>query len=215
MEFVDGATLGEVIAAGGMAPKEALALVSRICEALQYAHDQGVMHRDIKPENVLLDRSGAVKIADFWLAKLTGGPGTTRPTQMAQVMGTPHYIAPEQIEHPTEVDYRADIYALGVVFYEMLTGELPVGRFPPPSKKVEVVTCGWMRSCCGRSRKSPACAINKRANWVPPWNRRRIRTRRLPVTAGRPPAGAGSGVGGGGSVIDTNTDRSRPFGEYH
>jgi hypothetical protein len=137
MEFVNGATLREAIVAGGMAPKDALALVPRICEALQYAHDQGVVHRDIKPENILLDRSGAVKIADFGLAKLTG-VGSTRLTQTAQVMGTPHYMAPEQIEYPTEVDHRADIYALGVVFYEMLTGELPVGRFPPPSKKVEV-----------------------------------------------------------------------------
>ena len=72
MEFVDGATLRQAIAAGGMAPKDALSLVPRICEALQYAHDQGVVHRDIKPENILLDRAGAVKIADFGLAKLTG-----------------------------------------------------------------------------------------------------------------------------------------------
>ena len=109
-----------------------------ICEALQYAHDQGVVHRDIKPENILLDRSGAPKVADFRLALLTGPSTETRLTQTAQVMGTPHYMAPEQIERPGEVDHRADIYSLGVVFYEMLTGELPVGRFPPPSHKVEV-----------------------------------------------------------------------------
>ena len=138
MEFVDGATLRQAIAAGGMAPEDALSLVPRICEALQYAHDQGVVHRDIKPENILLDRAGAVKIADFGLAKLTGTSAGPRLTQTAQVMGTPHYMAPEQIEKPDEVDHRADIYALGVVFYEMLTGELPVGRFPPPSQKVEV-----------------------------------------------------------------------------
>ena len=138
MEFVDGATLRQAIAAGGMAPKDALALVPRICEALQYAHDQGVVHRDIKPENILIDLDGAAKIADFGLAKLTGTPTESRLTQTATVMGTPHYMAPEQIEKPAEVDHRADIYALGVVFYEMLTGELPVGRFPPPSHKVEV-----------------------------------------------------------------------------
>jgi predicted Ser/Thr protein kinase len=138
MEFVDGTTLRQAIEAGGMTPKDALSIVPRICEALQYAHDQGVVHRDIKPENILLDRAGVAKIADFGLAKLTGAPGSTRLTKTAQVMGTPHYMAPEQIEHPTEVDHRADIYALGVVFYEMLTGELPVGRFPPPSQKVEV-----------------------------------------------------------------------------
>ena len=138
MEFVDGATLRQAIAAGGMAPTEALSLVPRICEALQYAHDQGVVHRDIKPENILLDHSGAVKIADFGLAKLTGTSFGPPLTQTAQVMGTPHYMAPEQIEKPDKVDRRADIYALGVVFYEMLTGELPVGRFPPPSQKVDV-----------------------------------------------------------------------------
>ena len=96
------------------------------------------MHRDIKPENILLDRSGAPKIVDFGLALLTGPATETRLTQHARVLGTPHYMAPEQIEHPSEVDHRADIYALGVVFYEMLTGELPVGRFPPPSQMVEV-----------------------------------------------------------------------------
>ena len=117
MEFVDGATLRQAIAAGGMAPKDALSLVPRICEALQYAHDQGVVHRDIKPENILLDHGGAVKIADFGLAKLTGRSAGPRLTQTAQVMGTPHYMAPEQIEKPDEVDHRADIYALGVVFY--------------------------------------------------------------------------------------------------
>ena len=92
----------------------------------------------IKPENILLDRSGAPKIADFGLALLTGPSTETRLTRTAQVMGTPQYMAPEQIEHPGDVDHRADIYSLGVIFYEMLTGEFPVGRFPPPSQKVEV-----------------------------------------------------------------------------
>ena len=113
-------------------------MLPRICAALQYAHDQGVVHRDIKAENILLDRSGAPKIADFGLALLTGPSTETRLTQTAQVMGTPHYMAPEQIEHPADVDHRADISSLGVIFYEMLTGELPVGRFPAPSQRVDV-----------------------------------------------------------------------------
>ncbi len=138
MEFVDGVTLRQTMAAGRLAPGEALAMVPRICAALQYAHDQGVVHRDIKPENILLDRSGEPKIADFGLALLTGPSTETRLTQTAQVMGTPHYMAPEQIEHPADVDHRADIYSLGVIFYEMLTGELPVGRFPAPSQRVDV-----------------------------------------------------------------------------
>ena len=138
MELVGGVTLRQAMASGGLTPAEALAIVPRICEALQYAHDQGVVHRDIKPENILLDPSGAPKIVDFGLALLTGPSTDTRLTRHAGVLGTPHYMAPEQIEHPSQVDHRADIYALGVVFYEMLTGELPIGRFPPPSQKVEV-----------------------------------------------------------------------------
>ncbi len=138
MELVDGASLRQALADGGFTPAEALAVVPRICEALQYAHDHGVVHRDIKPENILIDRSGSPKIVDFGLALLTKPAAGTRLTRQARVLGTPHYMAPEQIEHPGEVDHRADIYALGVVFYEMLTGELPIGRFPPPSQKVEV-----------------------------------------------------------------------------
>ena len=139
MEYVDGVNLRHALRAGRLAPREALAIVPQICDALQYAHDQGVVHRDIKPENVLLDRTGRVKIADFGLAKLLGkGPDDFTLTRTQQVMGTPRYMAPEQIEKPTTVDHRADIYSLGVVLYEMLTGELPLGRFEPPSHKVQV-----------------------------------------------------------------------------
>jgi hypothetical protein len=139
MEFVDGANLRQLELRGRLAPREALQIIPQICDALQYAHDEGVVHRDIKPENVLVDRKGRVKIADFGLAKILGAnPDTHRLTLEGQVMGTPHYMAPEQIERPLSVDHRADIYSLGVVLYEMLTGDLPLGKFPPPSRKVEV-----------------------------------------------------------------------------
>ena len=144
MEYVDGTNIRRLIQSGGINPQEALAIVPQICEALQFAHDEGIVHRDIKPENILVDKKGRVKIADFGLAKILGGtdgspvekPFTLTGTH--QVMGTVHYMAPEQIEHPLEVDHRADIYSLGVVFYEMLTGELPIGRFAPPSEKVQI-----------------------------------------------------------------------------
>ena len=139
MEYVDGVNLRRLLDAEKLAPEQALAIVPQICEALQFAHDKGVVHRDIKPENILLDKSGQVKIADFGLAKLTGRESPDIALSATnQVMGTPYYMAPEQTERPREVDHRADIYSLGVVFYQMLTGELPLGRFAPPSKKVQI-----------------------------------------------------------------------------
>ncbi len=136
MEYVDGVNLRQVLRDGRLTPEQALRLVPQICDALQYAHEEGVVHRDIKPENILLDRKGRVKIADFGLAKLLGrDTGSFTLTGSRQVMGTLYYMAPEQVERPAEVDHRADIYSLGVVFYEMLTGQLPVGRFPMPSEK--------------------------------------------------------------------------------
>jgi len=147
MEFVDGVNLRQLLASSRISSREALAIVPQICDALQFAHDQGIVHRDIKPENILLDRRGRVKLADFGLAKLVGAanesPSGTGPigshhtlTEAGKMMGTPNYMAPEQMEHPGEVDNRADIYALGVVFYQMLTGELPGKPLEPPSRKV-------------------------------------------------------------------------------
>src|SRR5437899_2545090 len=134
MEYVDGVNLRHILLDRKLRPEEALKLVPQLCDALQYAHDEGVVHRDIKPENILLDKKGRVKIADFGLAKLLGRDAANFTlTGSQQVMGTLYYMAPEQVERPLEVDHRADIYSLGVVFYEMLTGQLPVGRFPMPS----------------------------------------------------------------------------------
>jgi hypothetical protein len=138
MEYVDGPNLRQVEQAGKLTPREALQIIPQICAALQFAHDEGVVHRDIKPENVLLDKKGRVKIADFGLAKILGQEADFRLTGARDVMGTPHYMAPEQVEKPQEVDHRADIYSLGVVFYEMLTGELPLGKFEPPSHRAQV-----------------------------------------------------------------------------
>ncbi|QDT15184.1 serine/threonine-protein kinase [Alienimonas californiensis] len=150
MEYVDGANLRDVMqraaddGGGPVAPAKALEIVRQICAALQFAHARGIVHRDVKPENILLDPKGddgrgTVKIADFGLAKLgrgedlaTGTPWTLTGTR--QAMGTPHYMAPEQMRGTRDVDHRADIYSLGVVFYELLTGELPLGRFAPPSR---------------------------------------------------------------------------------
>ncbi|HUC85988.1 MAG TPA: protein kinase [Candidatus Acidoferrales bacterium] len=150
MEFVDGVNLRQLLRAGRVSAREALAIVPQICDALQFAHDQGIVHRDIKPENILLDRRGRVKVADFGLAKIvvgesqeppgsgTGAVGTTVLTEARKMLGTPQYMSPEQKQAPGEVDHRADIYALGVVFYQMLTGELPGEKIEPPSRKVHL-----------------------------------------------------------------------------
>jgi len=139
MEFVDGVNLRDVLEAGHLEAEKALAIVPQICEALQYAHENGIVHRDIKPENILMDGSGQVKIADFGLAKLVDSPTPfVNLSKTGQRMGTAHYMAPEQAQDSTDVDHRADIYSVGVVFYEMLTGELPIGRFSAPSKTVKI-----------------------------------------------------------------------------
>jgi len=136
MEYVDGVNLHQAMRAGRFSPAAALAVVPKICEALQFAHEHGVLHRDIKPANILLDSKGRVKIADFGIAKLVGDQASDLDlTATGAAIGTPQYMAPEQIEQPASVDHRADIYSLGVVFYEMLTGELPLGRFAPPSQR--------------------------------------------------------------------------------
>jgi|GEM_PF-3032853 len=139
MEFVDGLNLRQLERAGKLSSREALQIVPQICDALQFAHDEGIVHRDIKPENILLDKKGRVKIADFGIAKILSPGADIAITETGGTIGTPHYMAPEQMEKPTMVDHRADIFSLGVVFYEMLTGELPLGKFAPPSsRKVEV-----------------------------------------------------------------------------
>jgi len=136
--------LRQLLAGGRIAPREALVIVRELCDALQYAHDRGIVHRDIKPENILLDRRGRVKIADFGVAKMVGGASDTvlsgvsvesMQTEVGKVLGTPSYMAPEQTANGGDVDHRADIYALGVVFYQMLTGELPGKRIQPPSRR--------------------------------------------------------------------------------
>ncbi|MCA9034481.1 MAG: protein kinase [Planctomycetaceae bacterium] len=136
MEYVEGVNLRQVIESGRTSPEHAMLIVPQICEALQYAHSRGIVHRDIKPENILLDAAGHVKIADFGLAKLSGDNADFTLTGTHQILGTVRYMAPEQMTKSGNVDHRADIYSLGVVLYEMLTGEVPAGAFEMPSRRV-------------------------------------------------------------------------------
>jgi serine/threonine protein kinase len=137
MEYVEGSTLRDRLCTGPLAVPLAIRWFSQICAALQFAHDRGVVHCDIKPENVLIDRQEQVKVADFGIARLLGdeAPRTSSRTDLGTVAGTRGYMAPEQLEPGHEIDSRTDIYALGVLLYEMLTRELPLGVFDPPSRK--------------------------------------------------------------------------------
>jgi serine/threonine protein kinase len=150
MEYVDGVNLREAMGTGRFTPEQALAIVPPICDALQFAHIRGIVHRDIKPENLLLGRRGQVKIADFGIARILRSDGEDEPglaggvrsssANLTQevVLGTPSYMAPEQQLEPATVDRRADIYSLGVVLYEMLTGELPSAVVEPPSRRIKI-----------------------------------------------------------------------------
>lgn len=134
MEFVQGRTLQDWIEARGLKHEQILAIIAQICEALNYAHSLGIVHRDIKPQNIMIDVDRMVKIMDFGLAKSLHD-GASLLTLAGEGFGTPDYVAPEQMAGDNVVDHRADIYALGVLFYQMLTGSVPRGNFLAPSQK--------------------------------------------------------------------------------
>ncbi len=135
MERVDGPALDALLREKGrLTVEEALRLAVRVALALQNAHEHGIVHRDLKPANILVGRDGAVKVADFGLAALRNEPGRERMTSAGTIMGTPGYMAPEQRFDPSHVDPRGDLFSLGVILYEMITGRLPSGVFPPPRK---------------------------------------------------------------------------------
>ena len=134
MEYMDGMNLRELIDTGSLDPSQAVAIFIQVCHALAFAHAEGVIHRDIKPENILFTKQGHVALADFGLARLALDSNCeVSLTQTRQAMGTLNYMAPEQYEEPKSVDHRADIYAMGVLMYELMTGKVPRGSFPPVS----------------------------------------------------------------------------------
>ncbi|MBL9145950.1 MAG: serine/threonine protein kinase [Verrucomicrobiaceae bacterium] len=136
MEFVDGTDVHKMIQASGRLSGEyALSVTAHVCDALSYAHKRGVIHRDIKPANILIDQEGHIKVADFGLAKMHDPAQTSGLTKSNMAMGTPDYVAPEVLSPGMVADHRADIYAVGVMLYQMLTGEVPRGMFKLPSQK--------------------------------------------------------------------------------
>ena len=136
MELVPGINLREMMNNGRLGVRDAMRIGAQIARAIDYAHEMRVVHRDLKPENILIDARGHVKIADFGLAGMKGNEKDISLTATAVAMGTVNYMAPEQRRDAKHVDHRADLYSLGVLLYEMFTGELPIGRFKLPSQKV-------------------------------------------------------------------------------
>lgn len=136
MEYVDGTDVARMVAGSGkLSPEHAASITADVCTALHYAHEAGIVHRDIKPANILVNRQGQVKVADFGLAK---DPRQESLTQTRQALGTPEFLAPESLTPGKVADHRADLYAVGVMLYNMLTGQIPRGVFPPASQTAPV-----------------------------------------------------------------------------
>jgi len=129
MEFVEGTPVDVLLTERGALPiSDAVGVAQCLLEALVYAHGKGIVHRDIKPANLIREKSGTVKVTDFGIAKIKeggGGSGQTVLTKSGFLLGTPHYMSPEQIREPKDAGAKSDIYSSGVVLYEMLTGVLP------------------------------------------------------------------------------------------
>ena len=137
MEFVRGPRLDEYARLRGLDTAARLDLVARLCDAVQHAHEQGVVHRDLKPANVLVEESGQPKVLDFGIARAAGADprASTAHTETGQLLGTLGYMSPEQVAgSPSTVDSRSDVYALGVILFELLAGRLPydLDRLPLP-----------------------------------------------------------------------------------
>jgi len=147
MEFVNGQTLADLLKSHGpYAPDEAAKIVRDVARALSHSHAKGVIHRDIKPANIMIDEDGIVKVADFGIARAMESTAVTQ----TGIIGTPKYMSPERIKGHEDIDGRSDIYSLGIVFYEMVTGRVPfpdeneftvlekhVKKAPPPPSRLK------------------------------------------------------------------------------
>jgi len=134
MEFVEGTDFKKILHDDDMTLAEKLDILIQTLRGLEYAHSNGVIHRDLKPANIMVDAEGHARLTDFGIAHLLSGSGGGDETQTGELMGTPAYMAPEQRTSAKDVDIRSDIYSMGVILYETVTGKKPIGRVRPPSE---------------------------------------------------------------------------------
>jgi serine/threonine protein kinase len=142
MELVDGVSLRTHVWQNKPSARQLARLLAQVAHALAYAHARAVVHRDLKPDNVLVTPDLRTKVLDFGLAGLHAA-GAECLTQTNVAMGTANYMAPEQRKDAKRADHRADLYSFGVMAYELITGELPIGRFPQPSRAVPGLDKGF------------------------------------------------------------------------
>jgi serine/threonine-protein kinase len=160
MEVLDGKDLKEWCRKDNLLPvKRVLEIVAKVAEALDYAHSQNVVHRDVKPANIMLQKDGTVKVTDFGIARIT----TSSKTQTGMMLGTPSYMSPEQLVS-TKVDGRSDVFSLGVVLFELLTGEKPFVSESPATLMFQIASQPHPPVLTIRPDLPPACeAIIDRA----------------------------------------------------
>ena len=176
LEFMAGPTLRRRLNTLKPNVQQATKVAVQICEAVQYAHDAGILHRDIKPENILYSSDAPeahAKVADFGIAQIFANKELESLTRTGLVSGTPYYIAPEQNLGLNQSSPRSDVFAIGVVVYELLTGQLPIGNFPPPShycrcsREVDKAVLNGLQSRPEKRTKDPksfAAQLKQRPN---------------------------------------------------
>ena len=141
-EYIEGSDLRRLLRAEKIGLERALDIFGKVSSAIEYAHGENVIHRDIKPTNILVAADGTVKVADFGLAKKQGVDSSLMRTSGGDGLGTPYYVAPESLRNAASADERADVYALGVLLYEMISGKVPLGAYASLSR-VAGLSKGW------------------------------------------------------------------------